>query len=502
MYRIEIDGFDKSIFFSVSDFLLEMREGVHGVCRITMLCKENVPISDFNTSGVVCVHLVDDETHDDRIIFRGLPMRTELNHTRYSYCCMVELISVTAALDEIPHIRVFQNPEKNAERMVSLLKFSTEGRFSHCNVPIPVADFDKSGAGNTVMAFHVVQNESDFAFLNRIAAMCGAFLWTDDINNTPRITIGRDNGTPRVMLNKDGNRIVGFRRGSVYGDEYSVFTVTPDEEVLPPGTPVTIGSATDICDQCDGIISAVKVYQRSPNDILIEYTVDGRKPFCGRSLHGKPMNLTAEVTDNNDPDSLGRVKLSFSGNNCGSVEEPDSGNTPWIGCELQNAGKSGGMVYIPAPGDIVNVRFEEGCVKVTGSLRDINADKLPDEFTEVNDRFIYKINGKSVSLRKDDLELRTRECTFTLKDDSAKLLVGDKMEISAEKGYILLKCGDSKIRLDEKSITISSGSSDSATISGGSIKLSAKKEISADAGSQLNLKGIGIDIKGRNIRMN
>ncbi len=500
MYRIEIDGFnrgDQTVYFTVSDFLLEMKEGAHGFCRFTLKSTQGAVPSE---KGILCVHLVS-ENKEDRIIFRGVLARLELHRTRYAHVCSAELVSASAALDEVCHTRVFQDPMKTPKDIVSSLNFSAEGRFSDHKIRLPKAGFC-GVAGEKTLPFPVVQSETDFGFLGRIALLCETHLWTRDMNNIPDIVIGASNGADRITFKSE--HIAGCRREISFGNERRVYTVLPDATVAAPGTPAIFEEAADISERFEGIITAARVFQRSPNDFYIEYTVESSPlPAVSGNTHGKAMYLAAKVTDNNDPENLGRVQVDFALDDvCDGAE-----NRLWIGCEAQNGSNSGGFVYVPATGDCVYVRFSDGNMCVTGTAREKDSARLPEDFSEVSDRFVYNINGKSISLREQTIELRTRESSVTLSDDSAEMLIGGETKVFADKNETRIICGGASIKLNSGGITLSVGekaviemtdgkitvdSAVSAAVQSGGITIKAKDGIKADSGGVVSLKGTQI----------
>ncbi len=184
------------------------------------------------------------------------------------------------------------------------------------------------------------------------------------------------------------------------------------------------------------------------------------KPFIGV--------VTAIVTNNQDPDGLGRVKIRFSWSG-------DEDETPWARVALPMAGNDKGTFFIPEIDDEVLVAFEMGNENrpyIIGVLW--NGQDSPPE-TNVNIKKIKSTNGHEVILddESDVVQIKTS--------------AGD--EITLESGSkITIKSGENSIELDKnfQELKIKSGltlslESQQVNIKGTSV------EISADA--VLTLKG-------------
>jgi phage baseplate assembly protein V len=165
--------------------------------------------------------------------------------------------------------------------------------------------------------------------------------------------------------------------------------------------------------------------------------------------------VAALVTDNDDPDKLGRVKVRYPW--MGSDESSD-----WIRVAAPGAGKDAGFFFVPEPQDQVLVSFLYGRVDrayVVGSLWSRN-DKPPGG--EHATRIIKSRSGHTIVL-----------------DDTK----------DAEQITIVDKSGKNKIVLDAKNnaVTIQSG---------GDLTLKAEGKLALEAKGDLTLKGNNVSIEG------
>lgn len=130
------------------------------------------------------------------------------------------------------------------------------------------------------------------------------------------------------------------------------------------------------------------------------------------------------VTDNKDPEKLGRVKLKLP-----VLSEQDS--TGWVPIVMMGAGKNRGWFFIPERDDEVLVMFEHGDINrpmVVGSLWN-GKDKPPDKNPGGNPRRVIKSRAGS---------------KLTFDDDQMKLVIED----GSGKGRITLDSNANKIVIE------------------------------------------------------
>ena len=132
------------------------------------------------------------------------------------------------------------------------------------------------------------------------------------------------------------------------------------------------------------------------------------------------------VTDNKDPQKLGRVKVKLP-----VLSEQDT--TFWVPIIMQGAGKNRGWFFIPEPDDEVLVMFEHGELDrplVVGALwngKDKAPDANPDPFT--NDHRVIKSRQGSRLLFDDGgepkiiLEDGTKKARITIDTKNNKIVI-------------------------------------------------------------------------------
>lgn len=178
--------------------------------------------------------------------------------------------------------------------------------------------------------------------------------------------------------------------------------------------------------------------------------------------------MVATVINNQDPDGLGRVQLTFP-----TLSDDNIGH--WARIAVLMAGDQRGTFFLPEVGDEVLVAFEGGSIEapyVIGALWN-GVDKPPDTNADGqnNLRFIQSRSGHIIRL-----------------DDTA----------GSEKIEIIDKSSDNSITIDtaNNTITITSAQDITLDASNGKITLSAQNiELSSSADSKFEADG-GLTLDG------
>lgn len=218
--------------------------------------------------------------------------------------------------------------------------------------------------------------------------------------------------------------------------------------------------------------------------------------------------MIATVTNIDDPDKLGRVKLKFP------IRENEH-ETDWAPIASLMAGSNMGTLFIPEVGDEVLVAFHLGYLDqpfVIGALW--NQNKKPPAKHEKNDiRKIRTRAGHELIFQDTNADgkitLRTNaglKLDISDKDDSVTLATKNAQQSVTLTGgstnSIEIKAGTSKITLDNQGqITIES--SNSVKLKATQVSLEATAQMSLKAGATLDLKADGIvNIKGSMVKIN
>lgn len=187
------------------------------------------------------------------------------------------------------------------------------------------------------------------------------------------------------------------------------------------------------------------------------------------------------VTNNQDPEKMGRVKLKFPW-----LSDEEEGN--WARMAVPMAGKDRGTYFLPEVDDEVLVAFEHGDVRfpyVVGALWN-GKDTPPAENGDGknNIRVIKSRSGHVIRLTDEDgkekIEIVDKSLTNSLVVDTAQ----NTITITADKD-IVLSASKGTIKLDAQKIEVKS-SADTKIESGAGMDVKAS--------ATMNVKGATVNI--------
>ncbi len=191
------------------------------------------------------------------------------------------------------------------------------------------------------------------------------------------------------------------------------------------------------------------------------------------------------VTNNQDPEGLGRVKINFPWR--GEQEE-----SFWARVASPMAGNDRGMVFYPEVGDEVLVAFEQGDINhpyVIGGLW--NGRDPPPEANSNGENNIRKIKSRSGhelvfddSSQQEKVEIKTNGGHRILLDDSS----------GQEKIEITDKTGSNKITIDSVQNSISLESAMKLTIKASIIEIEGTGSLTLKSNAVLTVQGLPVKI--------
>ena len=187
------------------------------------------------------------------------------------------------------------------------------------------------------------------------------------------------------------------------------------------------------------------------------------------------------VTNNQDPEKMGRVKVKFPW-----LSDEDESN--WARVASPMAGKERGLFLLPEVDDEVLVAFEHGDLRfpyVVGSLW--NGTDTPPETNEDgknNVRVLKSRSGHVIRLTDEDgkekIEIIDKSEKNSIVIDTAE----NTVTITADKD-IVLSAPNGTVKLDAKNVELKS-SADSKVESGGGLNVKAS--------GQMKMQGATIDL--------
>lgn len=226
----------------------------------------------------------------------------------------------------------------------------------------------------------------------------------------------------------------------------------------------------------------------------------GRVDAPGPSSSG-PLTLTglyaATVSDNNDADGLGRVKVRYVAVAGGQVE------SNWARVVTVGGGAGRGVAFHPEVGDEVLIGFERGDSRHPVVVGGLHSGKTAFPIAKGTLVKSDKTNVRSITSREghviemcDDTSPTQSGITLKHKDGHSLRLGGDKTEISVAKAKpITITNGKASIEIDESgAITIKGMRLTVKTQAG--VQVDAQTAVNITAGATMKLEGKQTTVKG------
>lgn len=188
------------------------------------------------------------------------------------------------------------------------------------------------------------------------------------------------------------------------------------------------------------------------------------------------------VTDIQDPDNLGRVRVKFPW-----LSEDDA--SEWARVATLMAGNGRGSVFLPELDDEVLVAFEHGDMRrpfVIGALWN-GVDRLPAEFANDgrnNVRLIKSRSGHLVKLDDTDGRERIEVIDKTGKNSIVIDSPGNTITITTDRDLVL-GAPKGKLSLHAKELVLKSDTT---------LSIQAGSEMAIKAGATLNINGATINL--------
>jgi len=244
------------------------------------------------------------------------------------------------------------------------------------------------------------------------------------------------------------------------------------------------------------------LHRRDFEGYLTHFTVSPEAHTLGEILNNRVTSkhsvVIGIVTNNNDPDGLGRVKVRFP-------ELPGNEESFWARLVSPMAGSGRGFQFLPEVNDEVLVAFEHndinrpfviGCLWNGQDKPPEKNDKLLNATGEVVKRLIRSRSGHVITL--DDSQGDEKISVVDMADKNSFVIDCKNKSVSVKaEGKIDIFTGEQHRILVEKS-----GGGEKVSVTCGSNTMtvdSAQNSISLESQMQLTLKSQTIEISGTNV---
>ncbi len=228
---------------------------------------------------------------------------------------------------------------------------------------------------------------------------------------------------------------------------------------------------TSITHFCDNLRNYTNEFACIPSKAALpDYTDPMAFPHCESQY--------AVVTDNKDPDSLGRVKVKFHW-------QKNSSESPWIRIVNAHSGADRGFFFLPEINDEVLVGFESGDAEkpyVSGSF--YNGKSKPAKSWGTQDNDVKAIRTRSGN-------------TIELIDKKGKeeIIIYQNNDKSGAHRISLLDGSDPKLNIFSKGKLIIEASSIEIKTNSGSIDITAQQDINVKSTGDTKIEAMNAEVK-------
>lgn len=372
------------------------------------------------------------EPPDEDTLFYGVV--TEVACERRKGCVHAELRAVSGAVSQTKPVfrRLFQKPEKTYGDILDASRLHME----NCDLELDQELQRES------LAPLILQRESNFDFIKRLAAASGRRMWVIDTREgAPAIALGHCLDT--AVMKFKAAEIKSLRRVAVTGSE---------RLGLASERYCMFGRLAQLEDT-DGkyLVTGLSCAREHGRDIF-RYTLERYEEGTPSGINpegGRFAILPGMIADAADPDKLGRVRF-IADIPC---EAGDGDIGSWLPWQTPYAGENGGMIFVGEKDSPAELVLAEGVGTVRCGPR---ASALTEEVDDVEkDKYLGDNFGHRLLWKKDSLELRTGKNVLLLKEDEISLMVGET-KIVAHKDEIRISHKNSSFLL-EKGIQLTAG---------------------------------------------
>lgn len=428
---MKISGFENVISIEQFEYCNKVSE--HEMCRFICYAREK----DVDSLLKLCDS--DCKIEDDLFSFEGHITDVSLSKDISGNRLEVSVIGKTYLLDEEPHSRIFQNPEKTLSDILSCVG--------------SMSDIKHMGQQDKVIEGIVIQdNISDWNFLKNLAHILGEKIFCGD-----SIFIST-NGTENIELTEE--ECIDYKLN--VGRKVSSLSCRLNKSL-------SMGSVLDFNGKT--FILVCKKYVLDEGQYYFEYELDEEQVIeCNPTITNAKI-LEAIVKDNNDPDKKGKIQVSFSSE---TMEDCMEENAAWIERECFYASKSYGAVFIPTIDDKVLVRVINGKAYIIGSLR---TEAFNEAYQSQENKYIILDDKVFIEYKEGSIAVTNKENNISLSDKQVSIKLGDKTQM-------LIESGRASVQIDKTTIEITGDISGSS----GKFVIEAKNEASISATS-VNIKG-------------
>ena len=476
---MRIGGFED--IFYLTEFTVKKSSNEHSVCMFCGSVDSEAESTFFGRIGQD-IQVIWEEREQDVCVFCGRVDNIQVSNLLHSSYIEVQATSFSAVEDEETKVRIWQNPAKKFEDILSKSKLS----LSKCDLQL-----DKL-LSSQQCEIPVLQNqETNFAFLRRISGYLDIPLWVNDTKKGKGCIV-----LAETLLDKthtvESDDILRYKISKSQNGQSEIAITL--RKYLPFGSKIRLPKESGVYVTNEMEIDLVhEVYEFS-------YKLKSYAPWKYQppqiAHHEKTVYIKGTVENNKDEKNMGRIQVSFKES---GIEEMDE-DKMWIPYQSPYTGLAGGIVFLPDVGDKVNVVFSNEELYATAAVRE---NMLDEECRNVEEKYIGNNYKRRIFFREKEIKLASRDHTISMDDEKIELIVGES-KITMTKDKILLQQGKTEFLIANKGGYLKTDGNEMVWNEEGIIGKSSKG-IGLQSNGQINVSGNGevnIEAKGSPLSLN
>lgn len=395
---MKISGFENIIAIEEFEYINKLNE--HERCAFVCYVKEKDIDTLMNLVGSDC------EYEHEQFFFLGHIVEVIVSKDISGVRIEVNSIGKTHLYDIDKHYRIFQSSDKTLSDILSKLESMSEVKH-------------KTEQEEPIQEMLIQENLSDWEFAVYLAKTCGEYIFPSD-----KTFVGSHNSNEFTLEEKD---LIDYKYISNINGIELVCRINKNINL---GDIVIYSGKKLFVSQKKYILEQEQYYYEY---YLLEIKEHNRSKICNNAF------LEAIVKDNNDPDRLGRIKVSFENE---GIEDCMQEDAVWLERECFYSSEGFGAVFIPAIQDKVIVKVSDGKGVVLGSLRTEPYDEVfqnqDSKYILIDkDIFMEYTNGSFNIVNKDiKLSLLDKKITLNIGDDTGLVIDSDSMNIQISKSVL------------------------------------------------------------------
>ena len=450
---MKISGFDK-IIIGVERFEYLSCVNRHETCFFSAWIKKE----DADAARGMAGKDVTFEDEENRFKFTGHV--TDVATSCYVSGVRIDVNSVGKSYlyDQDKVSRVFQNGEKKLSDILSELESMSD------------VDYPNKSKGDKenpkIKSILFQDNETDWSFIVRLANRYGLRLFPQE-----KTFIGRYDGKGQIELKEED--LIDFKLTT--GDKSSSI-VCSIAQSLDLGCRVTYSGRE--------YYAASKKYVLEHGRYYFEYVLREVTEDSEVKPDSTNVCLYAVVTDNEDPELKGRLRVSFDNKDFQDCRDTETrvivadsckkDDQVWI--DRMDAYAHGGLgpVYIPQVGDIVRVCLYRGDARIVGCVR-TEPYGAPYKKGKCNDKFLLLDKDVYLQFGEGKITVCNKDNQTQMSGEEIFIKSGDEGVVSVSQEKVLMQRDKTAIQLTAD-ITVKAQSD--ASISGGKVKIKGTSGVS------------------------